>query len=315
MRENRRERSHSCIICLMTAAILTASACNGDGDGGGGGPDLTGFDVPVAIELCRLSLLAYDQLAAFQTAAAFDLPEPYQLEAEFTTNQQYAGETLGDPVVPIAFIATRDDRIYLAFRGTSTVFEWLQDAKIAQVDFTYVVGGGRTEQGFTEIYATVRDDILAKIEELVAAGTYSSLYVTGHSLGGALAVLAALDMVENSGVADVFMYNFGAPRVGDPEGFVPLYDLLLGETSWRVANTRDEVTSQPPTRVFITETYRYAHVQKEYPLTFGQRLDAPLDIVNLSANHSICSYANALCELAADPVDCELQLGGIGGCD
>ena len=75
------------------------------------------------------------------------------------------------------------------------------------------------------------------------------------------------------------------------------------------------MTDQPPTLVILTQTYRYAHVAREYPLTFGQQLSGPLDLVNIVANHSICSYADALCGLAEDPVDCQLQTAGIGGCD
>lgn len=41
------------------------------------------------------------------------------------------------------------------------------------------------------------------------------LYVTGHSLGGALATLATLDHRRRYPTANVTMYNFGSPRVGN----------------------------------------------------------------------------------------------------
>ncbi|MBN1442555.1 MAG: lipase family protein [Planctomycetes bacterium] len=304
-------------LCLAAAILLGLPACNSDGGGDDAeGPDLAAFDLDTALELCRLSLRAYQQLEDFEASRAFTLPAPYQLEEELATDERYAGETFGDPVVPVGFIATRGESIFLAFRGTSTVFEWIQDAKIAQVDYTFVAGGGLTEQGFTEIYASLRDDVLAKIDELAAGDSYSKLYVTGHSLGGALAVLAAPDLIENGPVPSVFMYNFGAPRVGDPDAFVPLYDTLLGVNSWRIVNTRDAVTDQPPTLVvLLTDIYRYEHVASEYAITFGKRLSSALDLVNLSANHSICNYHDALCALTGDPAACEALAAGIAGCD
>ncbi|CAN0306134.1 unnamed protein product, partial [Ectocarpus fasciculatus] len=41
------------------------------------------------------------------------------------------------------------------------------------------------------------------------------VYITGHSLGGALATLAALDHRRRYPEAKVTMYNFGSPRVGN----------------------------------------------------------------------------------------------------
>lgn len=41
------------------------------------------------------------------------------------------------------------------------------------------------------------------------------MYITGHSLGGALATLAALDHRRRYPDSKVTMYNFGSPRVGN----------------------------------------------------------------------------------------------------
>lgn len=52
-----------------------------------------------------------------------------------------------------------------------------------------------THRGFTDIYASARDAILSLLGTLSPEKT---LYVTGHSLGGALATLCALDVAANS---------------------------------------------------------------------------------------------------------------------
>jgi hypothetical protein len=46
--------------------------------------------------------------------------------------------------------------------------------------------------------------------------TVSSILVTGHSLGGALSVFAAMDLKKNGlGVSSTYLYTFGQPRTGN----------------------------------------------------------------------------------------------------
>jgi hypothetical protein len=44
------------------------------------------------------------------------------------------------------------------------------------VAYSYVADGGKTETGFTAIYASIRSPILQKVSELAAAGGYTALY-------------------------------------------------------------------------------------------------------------------------------------------
>ncbi|RVW38708.1 hypothetical protein CK203_077483 [Vitis vinifera] len=56
------------------------------------------------------------------------------------------------------------------------------------------------------------------------------VYVTGHSLGGALATLLALELSSSQlakrGVISVTMYNFGSPRVGNKR-FAEVYNEVI----------------------------------------------------------------------------------------
>lgn len=70
--------------------------------------------------------------------------------------------------------------------------------------------------------------------------------ITGHSLGGALATLAAMDIAQQKnklGDIKIKMYNFGSPRVGN-QCFSKLFDLAVPD-SWRVVNANDSVTKVP----------------------------------------------------------------------
>jgi triacylglycerol lipase len=69
-------------------------------------------------------------------------------------------------------------------------------------------------QGFYEAYSRVQADVTTAVQSLRSRYPTASIAVTGHSLGGALAVLCALDYSERLGF-DVTMYTFGQPRVGN----------------------------------------------------------------------------------------------------
>ena len=73
----------------------------------------------------------------------------------------------------------------------------------------------------------------------------TSVYVTGHGLGGAFAIISALDINDylNQGV-DV-VYTFGQPRVGN-DAFAAYYANKLPNT-FRVINNADIVPHLPPT--------------------------------------------------------------------
>lgn len=56
---------------------------------------------------------------------------------------------------------------------------------------------------------------LSGYARLAAAHPLGPTYVIGHSMGGALAHLAALDIRSRFGGADLHVFTFGAPRVGN----------------------------------------------------------------------------------------------------
>ncbi|KAK9083050.1 hypothetical protein Scep_029521 [Stephania cephalantha] len=110
------------------------------------------------------------------------------------------------------------------------------------------------------------------------------IYVTGHSLGGALATLLALELssslMARHGAIFVTMYNFGSPRVGNKR-FVEIYNKIyeLNTTfscycykqkvkdSWRIVNHRDIIPTVP-------RLMGYCHVARPVYLAAGELRDA-----------------------------------------
>lgn len=83
-----------------------------------------------------------------------------------------------------------------------------------------------------------------QIHKKMASGSAPTVFVTGHSLGGALATLAALDLRISLGLPDVRVVSFGSPRVGNYI-FSKWFEEEIGP-HWRFTHNRDIVPSVPP---------------------------------------------------------------------
>ncbi|MGI9553602.1 MAG: lipase family protein [Thermodesulfobacteriota bacterium] len=304
------------IIPLLLVLSISVSSCHDNNPGNqeppllGSEPPMgsEGFDLQTAIELMFLSLEAYQMLADSEDGTTFTLPEPYDLVIQILTPESFTSEGF-DEEVPIAFIATKDDNIYVVFRGTKTISEWIIDA-----DFPFVPyvdpGGGMTEQGFTDFYEDFNDLIISTVNMLKEQGTFNNLYITGHSLGAALAVVSTPDLLMKTGFENPVMYNFAGPRVGDSD-FKTFYDAFNLE-SWRVFNTNDLVPMLPP------ELLGYTHVENGFPITFGQPIEDPLDFSAIAEDHDSCTYYNTLCEMLgseSEIMECKMNAMGLDGCN
>ncbi len=152
-----------------------------------------------------------------------------------------------------AFLAASDNFAILAFRGTEC--DQLADLLIdADFRLTPFPQGGKVHQGFLKALNLVWDEINQSIEELDQPTWY-----TGHSLGAALATLAA---VRREPAA---LYTFGSPRVGDAE-FVRLLDDVR---VYRVVDCSDIAATLPP-RI----KYRHAGEQ-DFITAAGELLQNP----------------------------------------
>jgi hypothetical protein len=105
-------------------------------------------------------------------------------------------------------VVSGDDFTLLAFRGTGpiSVKNWLADDDVQLVDQPEYTEG-LVHQGF----AGLLDNLWTLVTPLLTGG---EVWVTGHSLGGALATLAAARL-EAEGRPPRAAYTFGSPRVGD----------------------------------------------------------------------------------------------------
>ena len=138
-----------------------------------------------------------------------------------------------------AFFAQTSDVALLAFRGVDSLGDWLEDFRIDLVASPY--GDGKVHRGFLEGYKAFRAHIrgargLASFEK--------RLWITGHSLGGALATLAMADL---TGISRRFTgaITYGQPRIGNDE-FKRQFAEKAGNRFFRFVNDEDLITRIPP---------------------------------------------------------------------
>jgi hypothetical protein len=113
--------------------------------------------------------------------------------------------------------------------------------------------------GFLQAWKSIRAEICDLVDTALKGESESwTLFVTGHSLGGALSTLCAYDLARRPASAwpggyipEIVNYSFGAPRVGN-SAFARRFNQVL-PNAWRVVNNGDLVTSVP-------RLMGYAHV-------------------------------------------------------
>ncbi|CAF2150646.1 phospholipase A1-Ibeta2, chloroplastic [Brassica rapa] len=173
------------------------------------------------------------------------------------------------PTSWVGYVAVCDDpreirrmgrrEIVIALRGTATLLEWSENFRPNLVSMPEPKPDPsdptrpKVECGFNSLYTTASQQAPSLAESLVGeisrlvdlyAGEELSISVTGHSLGAAIALLAAGDIAERvPNAPPVSVFSFGGPRVGNRE----FADRLVskGVKVLRVVNSQDVVTKVP----------------------------------------------------------------------
>ncbi|KAF7298746.1 Lipase-3 domain-containing protein [Mycena indigotica] len=179
-----------------------------------------------------------------------------------------------------SFIVRDDVRkeIVVAFRGTWSLADVITDLEIL---LTPLVSPGLVQAvdvdvhwGFLDAYNDVAKDILSIITSQLSTRQYR-LVVTGHSLGGSVASIAAVSLKTAFPHTDLKLFTFGhswyglswrlrsdcvlgQPRVGNSEFATYVEDLLGTENIFRAVHTFDGV----PT--IIPQALGYQHFATEY---------------------------------------------------
>ena len=187
--------------------------------------------------------------------------------------------------------------VAVALRGTQGIWEWIHDINFFLVPCPFLAAGGRTEDGFTDMYQSLRTNVapgpatfVEEIGNLAFPQPVGSVTVCGHSLGGALATLLALDLTANGKAPfnQPTAYTYGSPRTGD-SSFAATYNQAV-MNSHRIANRLDLVPQLPPPPL-------YEHVAALYELNPIQFVPLPPKVLveeSLPCEHSLNTYLHLL---------------------
>ncbi|KAH7836910.1 hypothetical protein Vadar_007291 [Vaccinium darrowii] len=175
------------------------------------------------------------------------------------------GETWSKDSNWMGFVAVSDDEesrrigrrdIVVAWRGTVAPSEWYEDMQRKLEPIGH--GEAKVEHGFLNIYTAKSDatrynkssaseQVMEEVKRLVemykGRGEEVSLTITGHSLGGALALLNAYEAAASIPGLPVSVVSFGAPRVGN----IAFRDEIctMGVKTLRVVLKQDVVPRMP----------------------------------------------------------------------
>ena len=155
------------------------------------------------------------------------------------------------------------DRIILSIAGTDPlkIKEWIDDLNFVKTAYplcsTYGEEPCEVHEGFLAAYELAKVEVRETIASYMSVHPTASVTVTGHSLGAALALLAALDLTLTQGVEITNMYTFGQPRVGD-DVFAKFAMATIEE--YRVTHHHDPVPHLPTQNMFHSD---WAHPSTE----------------------------------------------------
>ncbi|MCA9237441.1 MAG: trypsin-like peptidase domain-containing protein [Planctomycetales bacterium] len=157
------------------------------------------------------------------------------------------------------FVAARGGTALVAFRGTETLGDWIADLNVLGTSQPY----GRVHRGF---YFAL-EDARARLEQKLQTLRAGRVILTGHSLGGALATLAAAQWHGAHNIVGV--YTYGQPRVGKAD-FAEFVAQRYPDNFYRFVNDDDVVTRIPP---------GYKHVGRLFHFDSGGHVEERLEAV------------------------------------
>lgn len=218
--------------------------------------------------------------------------------------------------------AKKMDQVIIAFSGSNSAEDWRHnfDGFVKEGKASVNLAAGlRAHNGIMTSLEDSLQEVGTKIK--LWCKKYEALhkndkeiptlriYLTGHSLGGALALLTAVYIKQNivpymKGIADIDIkvYTFGAPPVFEKNSAIEVEDLLGKTNIIRVWNVGDPVPNLSIVRknenVFKNSLLMlllgYRHVGLSVPLYDNKNMADILDVIRPWSNHLADRYNNLI---------------------
>jgi hypothetical protein len=190
----------------------------------------------------------------------------------------------------VGHVLSQGDVAVVAFRGTNPteLYDWLTNLDVVFVTTAH----GRFHRGFTAAYNSLRSDVSDFLDEAKP----KRLWITGHSLGGAMALSCAVDLavVKNMQPSVV---TFGQPRYADANG-ARWIDSMFRGCYVRFVHGSDIVPRVPFTVPWL---FPYSHAGRFVAITDDGFLPASSINAALTKASSACQHCGQL-SVAKEPI-------------
>jgi hypothetical protein len=213
----------------------------------------TQIDPALTTTLAAASLLAYND---FDNSGKYTPQLPgYTFLNRFTGWDDYLWDYGREELFGLIFQSqTNAGCFVVAFRGTDSDWDAYEDAFAEYTTFQpYQNSVSPTPDdvstGFNDIYSTKGDKMKKTMQHqifsLLASQQMSEVYITGHSLGGALSQLFTLDMRVSFPNVNIQIINFASPKVGGSDWGLACANAGATQNITRVINYWDVVPGLP----------------------------------------------------------------------
>jgi predicted lipase len=135
----------------------------------------------------------------------------------------------------------------VAFRGTlpESFSNWILDLDASKFADYDSIPNAQVHSGFLDAYNSVSGPLKTAFNQLMQQYPGSNVLFTGHSMGAAMANLAATDMLAVGGNGgQAMLITFGCPRVGN-QAYASFAENNFA-LSWRITHAADIVPHVPP---------------------------------------------------------------------
>jgi triacylglycerol lipase len=197
-------------------------------------PSLTDFSLKNAYALAWACQLAYETADPLKVASIAGL---WNIELFPDSIISVESATVLPRSSTHLFVGRCRGAIIIAFAGTDPVSlaNWISDFDL-----------GITRSGAANGFAEAAQSVWPRIEDLLRTrGEAGPIFVTGHSLGAALAAITASNIETAFPGRLRAVFAFGMPRTGNQQ-FASAYNQALGARTFRLVHGQDLVPTVPP---------------------------------------------------------------------
>jgi hypothetical protein len=229
-----------------------------------------GFDIDVAVETADLCGLAYHSCDP-KDKQGRPTHVPRLLADLNARGMEMVAEVQSAKHDTYALISRSEDTLHITFRGSSSLKNALVDINYLPADDKTLAAYGKeaglqtprglqVHAGFLEAWRSLREGVMAQVDAIAAEESTQltssrplKLVLSGHSMGGALAMLASLELRSrfkkqktSSFSGGHLTYTFAAPRVGNAK-FARVYNRAFPKVTdhWALQRSNDAVPHLP----------------------------------------------------------------------